>query len=223
MEYYNNIQAVTYEEVSNIISFACLKKQAQRGNVVKLRRACYDKPALYSVESFPPKYKKLIKDKIASEMEENRVDNIKEDMQAVMYYSEYTLTDGRHLPADKQMEYVNNASILNRCKEMIDRSNQMRARTSGSKLKKGEFWKEVSSKLPDLYNDYPHSLPMNTMRLQKKFNDYQKRGYEALISGKFMNKNNKKVKDEEQEATIISLLSDYRNFYDTQVVDLYNA
>ncbi|MBQ6753576.1 MAG: hypothetical protein IJR03_00040 [Bacteroidales bacterium] len=31
MEYYNNIQAVTYEEVSNIISFACLKKQAQRG------------------------------------------------------------------------------------------------------------------------------------------------------------------------------------------------
>lgn len=30
MEYYNNIQAVTYEEVSNIISFAYLKKQAQR-------------------------------------------------------------------------------------------------------------------------------------------------------------------------------------------------
>lgn len=223
MEYYNNIQAVTYEEVSNIISFACLKKQAQRGNVVKLRRACYDKPALYSVESFPPKYKKLIKDKIASEMEENRVDNIKEDMQAVMYYSEYTLTDGRHLPADKQMEYVNNASILNRCKEMIDRSNQMRARTSGSKLKKGEFWKEVSSKLPDLYNDYPHSLPMNTMRLQKKFNDYQKRGYEALISGKFMNRNNKKIDNEEQQATIISLLSDYRNFYDTQITELYNT
>lgn len=226
MEYYNNIQAVTYEEVSNIISFACLKKQAQRGNVVKLRRACYDKPALYRVDSFPLKYRKLIEEKFKEEMQESAVqhglDNINEDMQAVMYYSEYTLTDGRHLPADKQMEYVNNASILNRCKEMIEMSNQMRARTSGSKLKKGEFWKEVSKKLPDLYNDYPHSLPMNTMRLQKKFNDYQKRGYEALISGKFMNKNNAKIFGEDKESIIITLISDRRNLQNTQIAMIYN-
>ena len=226
MEYYNNIQAVTYDEVSDIISFNCLKKQAQRGNVVKLRRACYDKPALYRVDSFPLKYRKLIEEKFKEEMQESAVqhglDNINEDMQAVMYYSEYTLTDGRHLPADKQMEYVNNASILNRCKEMIDRSNQMRARTSGSKLKKGEFWKEVSSKLPDLYNDYPHSLPMNTMRLQKKFNDYQKRGYEALISGKFMNRNNKKIDNEDKESIILTLISDRRNLQNTQVAMVYN-
>lgn len=226
MEYYNNIQAVTYEEVSNIISFACLKKQAQRGNVVKLRRACYDKPALYRVDSFPLKYRKLIEEKFKEEMQESAVqhglDNINEDMQAVMYYSEYTLTDGRHLPADKQMEYVNNASILNRCKEMIEMSNQMRARTSGSKLKKGEFWKEVSSKLPDLYNDYPHSLPMNTMRLQKKFNDYQKNGYEALISGKFMNRNNKKIDNEDKESIILTLISDRRNLQNTQVAMVYN-
>ena len=226
MEYYNNIQAVSYDDISDILSLSTLKVNVHRGNITKIRRACYDKPALYSVESFPPKYKKLIKDKIASEMEEIPVqkglDNINEDMQAVMYYSEYTLTDGRHLPADKQMEYVNNASILNRCKEMIDRSNQMRARTSGSKLKKGEFWKEVSSKLPDLYNDYPHSLPMNTMRLQKKFNDYQKNGYEALISGKFMNKNNAKIFGEDKESIIITLISDRRNLQNTQIAMIYN-
>lgn len=226
MEYYNNIQAVTYEEVSNIISFACLKKQAQRGNVVKLRRACYDKPALYRVDSFPLKYRKLIEEKFKEEMQESAVqhglDNINEDMQAVMFFSEYVLVDGRHLPADKQMEYVNNASILNRCKEMIDRSNQMRARTSGSKLKKGEFWKEVSSKLPDLYDDFPHSLPMNTMRLQKKFNDYQKKGYEALISGKFMNKNNAKIFGEDKESIIITLISDRRNLQNTQIAMIYN-
>lgn len=226
MEYYNNIQAVSYDDISDILSLSTLKVNVHRGNITKIRRACYDKPALYSVESFPPKYKKLIKDKIASEMEESAVqhglDNINEDMQAVMYYSEYTLTDGRHLPADKQMEYVNNASILNRCKEMIEMSNQMRARTSGSKLKKGEFWKEVSKKLPDLYNDYPHSLPMNTMRLQKKFNDYQKRGYEALISGKFMNKNNAKIFGEDKESIIITLISDRRNLQNTQIAMIYN-
>ena len=226
MEYYNNIQAVTYEDIHDIICMNTLISSIQRGNIFRLRRACYDKPALYRVDSFPLKYRKLIEEKFKEEMQESAVqhglDNINEDMQAVMYYSEYTLTDGRHLPADKQMEYVNNASILNRCKEMIDRSNQMRARTSGSKLKKGEFWKEVSSKLPDLYNDYPHSLPMNTMRLQKKFNDYQKNGYEALISGKFMNKNNAKIFGEDKESIIITLISDRRNLQNTQIAMIYN-
>ena len=226
MEYYNNIQAVTYEDIHDIICMNTLISSIQRGNIFRLRRACYDKPALYRVDSFPLKYRKLIEEKFKEEMQESAVqhglDNINEDMQAVMYYSEYTLTDGRHLPADKQMEYVNNASILNRCKEMIDRSNQMRARTTVSKLKKGEFWKEVSSKLPDLYNDYPHSLPMNTMRLQKKFNDYQKNGYEALISGKFMNKNNAKIFGEDKESIIITLISDRRNLQNTQIAMIYN-
>ena len=140
-----------------------------------------------------------------------------------MFFSEYVLVDGRHLPADKQTEYVNNASILNRCKEMIDRSNQMRARTSGSKLKKGEFWKEVSDKLPQLLsNGMIHSLPENTMRLQKKFNDYQKQGYEALISGKFMNRNNKKIDNEDKESIILTLISDRRNLQNTQVAMIYN-
>lgn len=226
MEYYNNIQAVTYDDINDIVTMSVIQHGVQRGNIIRLRRACYDKPALYRVDSFPLKYRKLIEEKFKEEMQESAVqhglDNINEDMQAVMYYSEYTLTDGRHLPADKQMEYVNNASILNRCKEMIEMSNQMRARTSGSKLKKGEFWKEVSKKLPDLYNDYPHSLPMNTMRLQKKFNDYQKRGYEALISGKFMNKNNAKIFGEDKESIIITLISDRRNLQNTQIAMIYN-
>ncbi len=226
MEYYNNILAVNYNDIQDIMSLNVLQVNLHRGNIVRLRRACYDKPALYRVDSFPLKYRKLIEEKFKEEMQESAVqhglDNINEDMQAVMYFSEYVLVDGRHLPADKQMEYVNNASILNRCKEMIDRSNQMRARTSGSKLKKGEFWKEVSSKLPDLYNDYPHSLPMNTMRLQKKFNDYQKRGYEALISGKFMNKNNAKIFGEDKESIIITLISDRRNLQNTQIAMIYN-
>lgn len=225
MEYYNNIQAVTYEDVSNIICMNTLNSLYKRGQVNRIRRAHNGYSALFVVGSFPLKYRKLIEEKFKEEMQESAVqhglDNINEDMQAVMYYSEYTLTDGRHLPADKQMEYVNNASILNRCKEMIDRSNQMRSRTSG-RLKKGEFWKEVSSKLPDLYNDYPHSLPMNTMRLQKKFNDYQKRGYEALISGKFMNKNNAKIFGEDKESIIITLISDRRNLQNTQIAMIYN-
>lgn len=227
MEYYNNIAAVTYDEVSDILSLSTLKVNVHRGNIVRLRRACYDKPALYSVESFPLRYKKAIKEKFKDEMKQTPaqqgLDKITEDMQAVMYYSEYTLTDGRHLPADKQMEYVNNASILNRCKEMIDECNQMRARTTGTKLSKGEFWKGVSEVLPRLLDKgIMHSLPIDTMRLQKKFNDYQKNGYEALISGKFMNKNNAKIFGEDKESIIITLISDRRNLQNTQIAMIYN-
>ena len=226
MEYYNNIQAVSYDDISDILSLSTLKVNVHRGNITKIRRACYDKPALYRVDSFPLKYRRLIEEKFKEQMQESPVqhglDTIKEDMQAVMFFSEYVLVDGRYLPADKQTEYVNNASILNRCKEIIDTSNETRSRTTVSKLKKGKFWKEVSSKLPDLYNDYPHSLPMNTMRLQKKFNDYQKRGYEALISGKFMNRNNKKIDNEDKESIILTLISDRRNLQNTQVAMVYN-
>ncbi|MBR1774080.1 MAG: hypothetical protein IJ759_01005, partial [Bacteroidales bacterium] len=229
MEYYNNIQAVTYNDISDIMPLGTLKSCVHRGNVTKLRRACYDNPALYSVESFPLKYRKAIKEKFSEEMKEDATtklldaEEIKTDMQAVKFYSEYVLTDGRHLPSDKQTEYTNNASILNRCKEIYQISCERRNRTSGTRIKKGEFWKKVSDKLTKLQEDFPNSLPTDTMRLQKKYNDYQKRGYEAMISGKFMNKNNAKIDNGEQQATIISLLSDYRNFYDTQVAEFYNT
>ncbi len=60
------------------------------------------------------------------------------------------------------------------------------------------------------------------MRLQKKFNDYQKQGYEALISGKFMNRNNKKIDNEDKESIILTLISDRRNLQNTQVAMIYN-
>lgn len=231
MEWYNNILAVEYSDVSDILSYKTLEQNVLRGNISRVRRACYEQPALYSVESFPAKYRKAIEEKFPEMYKQEESsnknllcgDNILRDMKAVQYFAEYTLSDGRHLPSEKQEEYVNNASILNRCKEIMEESNQMRSRTSGRKIKKGEFWKMVSEKLPQLQEDIRNTLPIDRMRLTKKYNDYQRRGYEALISGKFMNKNNAKIKEDEQTATIISLLSDYRNFYDTQVMEFYNV
>ena len=101
MEYYNNIQAVTYEDVSNIICMNTLNSLYKRGQVNRIRRAHNGYSALFVVGSFPLKYRKLIEEKFKDEMQEIPVqkglDNIKEDMQAVMYFSEYVLVDGRHL------------------------------------------------------------------------------------------------------------------------------
>lgn len=228
MEYYNNIQAVTYNDISDILSLSTLNANVHRGVILRIRRACYNRPALYSVESFPLKYRKAIKEKFSEEMQEETTtklldaEEIKTDMQAVKFYSEYVLTDGRHLPLDKQEEYTNNASILNRCKEIYQISCEKRNRTSGTRIKKGEFWRKVSEKLPKLQEALPNSLPTDTMRLQKKFNDYQKRGYEALISGKFMNRNNKKIDNEDKESIILTLISDRRNLQNTQIAMIYN-
>ncbi len=228
MEYYNNIQAVTYNDVQDIICMNTLNSLFKRGQVDRIRRAHNGYSALFSVESFPLKYRKAIKEKFSEEMKEDAppklldAEEIKTDMQAVMFYSEYVLTDGRHLPSDKQTEYTNNASILNKCKEIYQISCERRNRTSGTRIKKGAFWKMVSDKLPKLQEDFPNSLPVDTMRLQKKYNDYQKRGYEAMISGKFMNKNNAKILGEDKESIIKTLISDRRNLQNTQIAMIYN-
>lgn len=228
MEYYNNMPVVTYNDVQDIICMNTLNSLFKRGQIKRIRRAHNGYSALFSVDSFPLKYRKAIKEKFGEFMKENTTNNllseeqITRDMQAVKYFGEYVLADGRHLSEDKQEEYVNNASILNRCQEIYVNSCEMRNRTSGKKVNKGEFWKKVSEKLPELQEELPNSLPMDVMRLRKKYNDYRKRGYEAMISGKFMNKNNKKVNDEQKESVMITLLSDRRNLQDTQIAMIYN-
>lgn len=232
MEYYNDIMCVEYEDISDIISLDTLQKNVCRGNIIRLRRACYDKAALYSVKSFPLRYRRAIEEKfgVGEKGKEGKrgvsllgVENITKDMQAVKYFGEYLLGDGRHLSEDKQEEYVNNASILNRCKEIYQKSCEKRNRTSGTRIQKGEFWQSVSKRLPELQEVMPNSLPVDVMRLKRKYNEYQKKGYEALISGKFLNKNNKKVDDEDKESIMITLLSDRRNLQDTQIAMIYNG
>ena len=58
--------------------------------------------------------------------------------------------------------------------------------------------------------------------LRLKVKEYQEKGFECLISGKFLNKNSAKICDVEQEATIRELLRKHNNFDNVQVAELYN-
>ena len=227
MEYFKGVQAVSYNDIADIISLSTLNINVYRGTIIRLRRACRDTEALYDVRSFPPKYRKAIKEKFGEEQQVKSAglldaETIRTDMQAVNYFAEFVLDDGRHLPTDKQEEYVNNASILNRCKEIYQASCEMRARTSGTRINKGEFWERVSKKLPELQEQMPHSLPSDKMRLQKKYNEYQKDGYKVLVNNKYMNRNSRKVDNEEKESVILTLLGDRRNLQNSQIAMIYN-
>ena len=69
-------------------------------------------------------------------------------------------------------------------------------------------------------------MPENPRRLQEKYNEFFKGGkanYEVLVSGKFRNSNAAKVSNDEQEALMVRLMSDYRNLDNEQVASLYNV
>ena len=82
------------------------------------------------------------------------LDAITIDAAAVDFFERYELADGRHLSTDKQEEYVNNASILNRCREVLEAHADMRGR-HGKQLLLGEFWQKAAmamERLQDLWN-----------------------------------------------------------------------
>jgi len=226
MEYLNNTLAVSFDDITNIICESTLMKYVQRGNVEKLQRGGNGRKALYAVESFPNKYKTLIYEQYPDLKERAEakplLSGAQRDEKAAMFYSEYTLADGRHLTQEKQEEYTANASLLNRCKQIMEESASQRGRQSKGKAKSGEFWAKVAVALEREKQSMPHSLPSNAQSLQRRFKEYLNGGYKALISRKFLNRNTAKVDDEEKESVIVELLSDRRNLDNAQVAKIYN-
>lgn len=226
MEYYNNILCATPMDLNGIIAYSTLAQLEHRGKAERVRRGCLETPALYSVESLPQKYKvevyKRNPDYKGVADAKPLLDAIVTDGNAVCWFEQYTLPDGRHLPEHKQLEYSNNAAILNCCKAVYERCQSMRGR-AGKSVKKGEFWRKVAAALPRISDKWPNSLPMNASRLQEKFRQYIEGGYETLINGRFMNQHAARIKDENQTDVLLRICSDYRNLNNAQVSEMYNC
>lgn len=226
MEYYNDILCVTFEDISDIIQYDALKKLVKRNKVTRVRRGCYGTTALYSVDSFPIRYKEEIYKKFPDikEMAKAKplLDGIEPDGVALNYYETKKLPNGRNLTPDKIKEYANNAAILNRIKEIFDTATSARSKLRKGFKNKGEKWEDIVRALPRLQSTMPHSLPENARRLQDKLKQYVKGGYEVLISGKFLNSNANKIKTEAQEAFLATLIADRRNLDNEQIKKIYN-
>ena len=204
-----------------------LQKMSQRGKITRVRRGCNDTPALFAVDSLPLKYRVEVYRRYpdAQEKAESKpfMDSIEPDGKAMMYYGEYVLSDGRHLPTDKQVEYANNCAILNAFGRVIDESNSHRIRQSKPRLNKSEFWAKAAAALPRLSDEYPNSLPNNPRRLGMKYNEYKRDGYEVMISKKFLNKNAGKVDSAEKEGLLIGLIAHHNNLDNGFISKAYNA
>lgn len=225
MEYYNNRLCATVGDLNGIVSEGTLLKMCQRGTVERMRRGCFEREALYVVESMPSKYRVEVYRKYPESRQTTGtgylLDEIRLDTVAVDFFERYMLQDGRHLTTDKQEEYVNNASILNRCGEILKAHADQRGK-HGKPMLVGEFWRKAASALDRIEEMWPNSLPRNAKRLQQKFNDYTANGYEILVNGRFGNKTAAKVNDDIKESLIQELLADRRNLNNEQISMMYN-
>ncbi len=227
MEYINGRPAATQDDLVGIVSANTLCVSVQRGNIERARRGCFERPALYYVDTLPAKYKPAVYHRFPDLQGEKEavtvLDLLEVDHEAYTFFMEkYKKPDGRGLDAKKVEELTNNCSILNAFKLRLQRSDEESIRHAKPKIRRGEFWRKAANILPRLADRYPHSLPGNPARLQEKFNQYMNEGPKVFISGKIGNKAAAKILTPDQEAMMMSLCKAGNNFDSVQVTNMYN-
>lgn len=234
MEYYNNILCLTYDEMLELMPKGTLGSLCSRGKVTRVRRAGYERSALYALDDAPQRIRIMAYERFPELNEAATSRDALEgyglmeremlpDMAAVEYYANYITPMGEHLTDTKQAEYVNNAMILNACTRLWQRSYSQHARQGRARQmpSKGDFWERTARALPRLAERWPHSLPMNARRLQAKHKEYQHEGYASLVNGRFGNSNSRKV-TAEIEQLIMSIYSTSGKRFVTETLAVYN-
>ena len=140
MQVVGNRVSLSYSDIP-FIEYNTIKSMCTRNQVERATRGCRGVEATFYYDSFPLRYREMIKEVYPHIEEMCRKDRsflarVKEDIQAREYYRNYIVSEGRHLPQDKQDEYVANASILNAIKELMDEMLSIR---KGKSIKKQLF------------------------------------------------------------------------------------
>ena len=184
------------------MSPANYQKMATRNriNVVRRGGGARGSTALIAVDSLPTKYRKAVEVEFPGGLEVRLrgwiTSNYEVDQHAIRYFQSRQQT-GLDLSAEKILEYVTNASILNTCIKLYDRASVYR-KLMGERYD----WDMMAKTIKVLKETYHHTLPESTLRFRKKVNEYKVGGYGVLISGKFGNQNARKV-DVKTEKLII--------------------
>ena len=106
MEYYGNTLCISHAELTaGIMSKPCVDAMVRRGKVQQVRRGCNGTPALFAVDSLPLKYKTEVYRRYPDLQEKAEskpfVESVQPDGEAMQFYADYVLADGRHLSNEK--------------------------------------------------------------------------------------------------------------------------
>ncbi len=228
METVNGKICISHSELTGrIITTSNLKALVRKGQVEQVQRGGNGREALFIVDSLPLKWRTEVYRRYPDlkEQAESRefIDTIEPDGAAFDFFQGYKLADGRHLPDDKVLEYAGNAAVMNAFRRCWEAHVSKRQRTGKKAVAAKVFWARAAAALPRLADRYPHSLPGSARRLQMKYAEYVRDGYECFISSKYLNGNAGKVLTEDQVGYLATLISNPNNVQDTVVAKAYNA
>ncbi|PLW90016.1 MAG: hypothetical protein C0154_08820 [Mucilaginibacter sp.] len=139
------------------------------------------------------------------------------DVKAIDFFANtYRVADGSVLRPERQREYVTCANWLNLLIELDNNWSQCK-KFLGMAAKP-----ELYDAVIKIFEAEVIDLPKTYQTIKRKVADYKEEGYYCLPSKKFGNSNSKKVKDEENHALLIEMLSHGAQYDDTFISIKYN-
>lgn len=221
MEYYNGRLCTTVKELSAVMSYSSYRKSAERGRIDVARQGKGSgNYALIVVETLPDDVKRQLEEAYPQMDKMRLVEWIKEnyalDTEARAFFYAFRFSNGNTLPKEKITEYTANASVIRCVLRLKNNAAALRQASKGGTIQ----WAEMAEVITACKEEYGHTLPENPMRFRKKVAEFNRVGYECLISGKFGNQSARKV-DYKTERLILSLDSLPNRPFNTTVHELY--
>src|SRR5690606_24836872 len=222
-EYQQNTLCVAaswlYEDLS-VFSKDYYLKLAQRGKLQRIQTGGNGRRALVAYESIPERFKNKIREIVGDPYEQVKhiifADYIKPDLKADEFFASYLLEDGTHLPEEKQKEYVHQAIIFNTVQHIA--TNVVVQRKFGGR---GQMWAKMLEAVQNLPATWLHTRYKNQQSFKRAYKKYLSEGYGSIVSGKFLNDNSTKIKDDVAKF-ILAMYSLPLKYTIPEVLDFYN-
>lgn len=225
-EFYQNtltVPATLLYEDGEILSKANYNWLCTTG---KIRRAREGKGlgnyALVEFDTIPERFRVKIIKKLGfppkKQVQHQILKHFTTDYEAVDYFATYIIDDYRTLSPEHQEQYVADAQMLHALDIYLKEMTMFRKSRGGSITK---VWQEAAKAVKEVKEQTGHKLPGTDRRLRDKLEAFKNDSYKSLISEKFLGNNAAKVKDQQQEAFLRSLLRDHRNLDNEQIARLY--
>lgn len=224
MELFGKTICVTFNELvdSGILSEANYKKHVRQGKFRVLQKGGNGRKALVAYDSLTdairaaydaqyPDSKNYLQKQL-SPMDER----LKSDSKAVDFYKKHT----PKIDAERQAEYVLNAKVLN---AMVAQEMGMTAlHGKNGFIHKRLVRDTVVALCEKMRARYQHTLPKSEPRLLEKYNDYRRRGYEALVNKNGGNQSARKIGPREGRLLLKLKRSKFPVYTDMQIFEEYN-
>lgn len=226
MEYHDNRLCISMRELvdGGVMTVSNYKQLSARGRIDVVRRGggSANNYALIAVSSLPDTYQEKLKTLYPDPSMEVLLAwldaNYEVDQAAVAYFNDWRTQCGHDHATDAHVkEYVTNASVLNACIKLYNNAKAIQ-KTMGQKYD----WSMMSQAVEGYRMKTGHTLPASMLRFRKKVNEYQRDGYQCLISRKFGNQASRKV-DYRTERLILSIAVLPNKPFNTNVWELYNS